>query len=136
MTRYKIPDVESAIVNFLLSKTSITDIVGSSGVSTIFPKEVSLPRLRINLAGGIPIVKRWLYGPRINVEAWAETKEEAFDLMAEAIYVLEHELVGAQIDEGVVTGCEQETGISWSPDQTSNYSRYFVGIVVYIHPKL
>lgn len=129
-----IPDVEAAVVGFLLSQESITDLVGDHGVATSLPANAALPRIRITLGAGRIAVPKWLYAPRITVEAWAATKSEAFELIVQTLHVLESDLPSAQVSQGVVTACELDTGISWSPDPVSETPRYLGGMSVYIHP--
>lgn len=129
-----IPDVEAAVVEFLLGQEPITDLVGEHGVATSLPAGAQLPRLRITLGAGRIAVRRWLYAPRITVEAWAATKGEAFELISTALDVLESDLPAAQVSQGIVTACELDTGISWSPDPVSETPRYLGGVTVYIHP--
>lgn len=131
----RIPDIEAIVVTYLNSCTSLTAIAGHANpVATELPDNTPLPRIRITLAGGAPAVRGWLHAPRLSVEAWAQTKPQAFDLLAEAAHLLETGLEGAQVGGGVVTNCTQETGVSWSPDPVSGTPRYLVGFVVHVHP--
>jgi hypothetical protein len=129
-----IPDIEAAVVAFLLSQEEVTDIVGEHGVATTLPAGAALPRVRITLGGGRVVVPRWFYAPRLTVEAWAETKAEAFQLITTTLNVLETGLPAAQVSQGVVTACEMDTGILWSPDPAAETPRYLGSVVAYIHP--
>jgi hypothetical protein len=128
------PDIESAVVETLNDSAAIQEIAGADCASTELPPDAELPRIRVALAGGTVVVSGWLYAPRISIEAWADDKETAFDLISAASSVLLGELDGALLTQGVLSGFAQETGVSWSPDPTTNTARYLAGFVAYIHP--
>jgi len=134
MTYHKIPDIETIVVQFLNDSASIAAIAGADCASTELPPNATLPRIRVRLSGGSPVVQGWLHAPRVQIEAWAESKVQAFDLFTEAAYVLENGLNGALFTEGIVTSFAQETGLSWSPDPATNTPRYLGGFVAHIHP--
>lgn len=136
MTYGKIPDIESAVVEFLNGNTAVTDIGGADCASTELPPDAVLPKIRVSLSGGSPVVRGWLFAPRITIEAWASDKETAFDLIVEACSELENGLDNALLDQGVVTSFTQETGLSWSPDPATSTPRYLVGFVAHIHPNI
>jgi hypothetical protein len=135
MTYGKIPDFEAIIVAVLNDSTAISALAGPGSAGTELPPDAILPRIRVTLSGGRPTVRGWLHAPRVTIEAWATTKTEAFDLIAEACLVLENDVEGAQFTEGVVTSMTQETGLSWSPDPATNTPRYLVGFVGHVHPQ-
>lgn len=136
MTYQKIPDIEKIVVDKLNNAASIIDIVGADGVSTELPPNAVLPRIRVTLSGGSPQVRGWLHALRVNIEAWGNSKEEAFDLFNEAVYVLENEVEGSLYTEGIVTSFTQESGMSWSPDPVTKTARYLAGFVAYAHPNI
>lgn len=136
MTYGKIPDAEAIVVNILNASSVLQDIAGENPASTELEPGATLPKIRVTLSGGSPVVRGWLHSFRFNIEAWATSKEEAFELLIEAGSVLENGLDGAQVSEGVVTSFTQETGLTWSPDPSTNTARYLVGFVGHIHPNI
>jgi hypothetical protein len=134
MTYGLIPDIEQTIVRTLNESQSVIDIAGENAASTELPPEAQLPKIRISLSGGTPAVQGWLQAPRINIEAWGTSKEEAFDLINACSQTLIQIENGALVNEGVITSVRQETGLSWSPDPTTNTARYLLGFEVHIHP--
>lgn len=136
MTYGAIPDVEALIVETLLASEAVTEIVGETGVSTDLPPEAELPRVRVALSGGSLTVRGWLHAVKINLEAWSQTKEEAFDLINACAVTLTELEDGAQVEQGVVTGVSQETGLAWSPDPVTKTPRYILGFVINIHPEI
>lgn len=136
MTYGRIPDIEAIVVQVLNADSGIEDIAGANKAATELPPGAQLPRIRVTLAGGTPLVRGWLHAPRLSIEAWAEDKTTAFDLITEAAYVLENGLDGALFPEGIVTSFTQETGLSWSPDPETKTPRYLAGFVAHIHPNI
>ena len=128
------PDVEAIIVNLLNASSAIEAIAGADCAVTELNPGATLPKIRITLSGGSPVVRGWLWTFRFNVEAWGSSKEEAFDLVTEAASVLENAYDGSQINLGVVSNLTQETGLTWSPDPATNTARYIVGFVAQVHP--
>lgn len=129
-----IPDVEAAIVSFLQTHEDLVDLLGENKVSTDMPANPAFPRIRVTLGGGGIPVRGWLYAPRLTIEAWGTNKESAFDAIQLAMHVLESELEGAQVEQGVITACEIDTGLLWTPDEETQTARYLGSVTVYIHP--
>lgn len=129
-----IPDVEAAVVGFLVARPAIVALAGEHAVATELPADAPLPRLRISLAGGRVAVSRWLYAPVVSIEAFAHTKAAAFELLAATVAELETGLSGAQVAQGVVTSVEQAAGVSYMPDPSSEVPRYLTSVTIHIHP--
>jgi hypothetical protein len=129
----RIPDAEAMVVNYLNDNATIIGLLGEDKVSTELPAEAILPRIRVTLSGGQPVGRHWLKQVKFNIEAWAESKTEALEIIVEASYQLETGLDGAQLEQGIFTSFEQDTGISWSPDPITNTPRYILGFVAYMH---
>lgn len=128
-----IPDVEALLVGHLNEQQTIISIAGVDRVSTEIPAGAEMPRIRLTLTGGSPEIPGWLHSPRVNIEAYADTKTEAFDLIVAAIEAAE-QLSNTVRDGIVISSCEQETGLSWSPDPFTETPRYLAAIVLYVHP--
>jgi len=130
-----IPDVEAAVVGYLLNNEAVTEALGAENrVSTELPRNAALPRLRVTLSGGTIAVQRHLYASRLTIEAWAEDKATAFQAITVALAELETGLTAAQVQEGVVTSCDLDSGLLWAPDQDTELPRYLGSVQVYIHP--
>ncbi len=136
MTYQRIPDIEKIVVDKLNSSSAIEDIAGENCASTELAPNAVLPKIRVTLSGGSPVVRGWLHAMRVTVEAWADKKEDAYDLFIEAAYVLENELENALYNEGIVTSFTQDSGMSWSPDPVTKTPRYLASFVAYAHPNL
>lgn len=129
-----IPDVERAVVGFLLADGPLTAVLGANRVSTELPPAATFPRVRVTLTGGRVAVQRWLYAQRITIEGWADTKEDAYEATVTALESLTTGLVTAQVAEGVVTSCDLDTGLLWAPDPETRKPRYLGSVTVHIHP--
>jgi hypothetical protein len=129
------PNVEKIVVAHLLADETLTDLIGENRVSTELPPNAQLPRIRITLSGGRVVIRTWLYAVRLTVEAWAESKDAAWNALTTAVASLEQNLDGALVEGGVISALDQEGGILWSPDTETRTPRYLTSIVVTIHPE-
>ena len=129
-----IVDVEQILVKFLAEHPAVIDLAGEQAVSTELPPNATLPRLRVTLTGGAPRARNWLMDYSIVLEAWGTTKADSLELLAVAAHALETELDGAQVEQGTVTGCTQDSGVSWSPDPESDQPRYLTTFTITAHP--
>jgi hypothetical protein len=129
-----IPDVERAVVGFLLDDAALTAVIGENKVSTELPPAAVFPRVRVTMTGGRVVVQRWLYAQRITIEGWADTKQDAYEATVTALDSLQEGLVTAQVAEGVVTSCDLDTGLLWAPDPETRKPRYLGSVTIHIHP--
>lgn len=130
-----IPNAEQIVVQHLANDPEIIELIGENAVSTELPPGATLPRIRVTLAGGTVPVRGWLYQNRLGIEAWAETKQEAWDTIVAAVASLETGLDAALVEGGVVSAAEQETGIAWIPDPETQTPRYLTTVRVTVHPE-
>lgn len=129
-----IPNIETAVVAVLLDSSELTDLIGENRVSTELPQGAALPRVRVTLTGGSIPVQRWLYAPRVTIEGWGATNGEAFEVATTALSVLETYMTTAQVQEGIVTSCEMDSGLLFAPDPNSKTPRYLGSVTIHIHP--
>lgn len=127
-------NVEALLVDFLSQHAEVVELAGADAVSTELPPNASFPRLRLTLTGGTPRARTWLMDYAVTVEAWGTTKTDAFDLLVAAAHALETELDGAQVEQGTVTGCTQDSGVRWAPDPVSDQPRYLTSFTLTAHP--
>lgn len=129
----KIPDVEAMLVSYLAADSAVIAAVGANAVSTEIPPGATMPRVRITLTGGSPEIPGWLHAVRVNVEAFAETKPQAFDVIATVVERTEA-LTNSRRSSIVISLAEQETALAWSPDPLTETPRYIVGMLLVVHP--
>lgn len=127
-------NVEALLVDYLTAHPDVVELAGANAVSTELPPNASMPRLRLTLTGGTPRARTWLMDYAVTVEAWGNSKTEAFDLLVAAAHALETGLDGAQVTQGVVTGCTQDSGVRWAPDPVSDQPRYLTSFAITAHP--
>lgn len=120
-------DVELLVVTYLAAHTDI-----DAPVSTALPKTPTFPHLTVFRVGGIAGYPGWLGVAHLQVDAWGTTKAGASLLARTALAAL-REMPGVHAG-GVVTAVEQNLGLTWSPDELSNQSRYVFGVAVHVHP--
>jgi hypothetical protein len=134
MTLYKAIDVERALVAFLQDDPDL-EVLHNGRVSTEMPKDAVMPRLRISRIGGVPDADGWIDRPRIAIEAWGSSKEEAWELASTSLAVLQFRLPAAPLAEGVVTDVRADTGLAWAPDAETDLARYTFAVSLTAHPK-
>jgi hypothetical protein len=127
-----LPDVELLATIYLRTVGEITTLVGSR-VGTSLPAEPQFPYLVVRRYGGLPPVPGHLDAARLQVDAWGRTKQEARYLAATAQAAL-HAMPQATHTGAVVTGVDDDLGLTWQPDPETDTPRYIVGLAVYAHP--
>jgi hypothetical protein len=126
-----LPDAELLTVNALRANADLTALVGAR-VYTAIPAEPTFPLVRVTRIGGIPAISRHLDIARIQVDVWGTTKFQARTVAATAQAAI-HAAIGARA-EGVLTGVDDDLGLSWQPDPETDQPRYVFGVALYLHP--
>ena len=122
-------DAEAIVVGYLNAELT-------EPVSTEMPTNPTFPLVTIRRVGGAGDEPRWLDRPRIQVEAWADTKQEARTSAATAWAKLA-DMEGAYNygagAVGVVNGVQLASGLTWVPDENGK-PRYLFVATVSLHP--
>jgi hypothetical protein len=126
-----LPDAELLATTYLRTVPEITTLVGSR-VGTTLPAEPQFPYLVVRRYGGLPPVRGHLDQARLQVDAWGRTKQEARYLAATAQAAL-HAMPQATHSGAVVTGVDDDLGLTWQPDPDTDTPRYLVGLALYVH---
>lgn len=132
MTLRLLPDAEQLVTDWLRAHTDIDAIVGDR-IFTALPKNPTYPCVVIRRLGGVPVIATHLDRARIQIDAWGRTKYEARTAAA-AVQAALHEMPAGSHSVGVVTGVEDELGLTWSEDPTSERPRYTFGVLIFLHP--
>lgn len=111
----------------------------SARVYSSIPSNPTFPLMTVKRIGGIPADRVRLDRARLQIDVWGNSKSEARDL-ADAARVVLHAMenktyrvsAGAVVD-AVVTGVEDELGLSWQPDPVTDKDRYILGVALYVH---
>lgn len=126
-------DAELLVITYLRAHSDVQAALGGQYVSSALPAEPSWPWVTVQRIGGAGFGPRgWLDVARLQVDAWADTKQNARSAAANILAAL-WDLPGVHT-EGVVTGVEQDLGFRWEPDPETNQPRYLFGVAVYLHP--
>jgi hypothetical protein len=133
MTVRKPFDIEAALVEFLSADPDLTPL--HNGVSTELPVGATLPRIRLNRAGGITSPEGWIDQPRVAVDCWADTKEAAWELASTCLPVLLTRLAGGTFPDGVITAVRNDLGLTWAPDPDTDKPRYTFTVLITTHPQ-
>jgi len=124
-------DSEELILAWLRDHASVAAIVEDRAFPAI-PPDPTYPLLVVRRVAGRRIVRDRLDAPRIQIDAYAATKADAWELAATVQAALP-ELVGVHM-QGVVTGVDEMIGPTWMPDPVTNQPRYTQDYMVYTHP--
>ena len=110
-------DAEALVTMWLADRLPGTRVVAELPAGF----ENHLPVVQITALPGERRAKPWngryplLWSPRIDLDAYARTRQDAYDL-ADRVSVEMHELVGTGNQWGHVTVVEETAGPSWRPD--------------------
>jgi hypothetical protein len=131
-------DAETLAVAYLKSVADLTALVGVEGISTELPRDwvAGDAYVRLSRIGGTPADSvGHLDRARIQVEAFGATGEDAFSIAGEALLAFRL-LPGSSFDYAgaVVTGVDQDLGLSSQPDPETDAPRYLFGVVLFVHP--
>lgn len=105
-----------------------------------FPKDPVFPLLTLHRSGGVPVIDGAIDRAMVQVDAWAETKQEARYLASQAMASLSR-LEGKQVSVlldgeievgGYVTSVEVVQGLLWLPDSDTNRPRYLFQVALTI----
>jgi hypothetical protein len=122
-----LPDAELLTVLWLQQ----TDELAYAGIFTAIPSNPTLPLIRVLRVGGTAVIRQHLDVARLQVDVWADTKQEAHDLARLAQAAI-HTMGGVH-DEGVVTAIEDGV-FAWHPDEPNGWAGYTADYLIYLHP--
>ena len=123
-------DAERLVGDWLRSHADITAIVANRVATEVLAR----PCLKLGRIGGVPVVRQHLDAARLQLDAYASNRGGARDLAVRAQAAL-HAMPAASHALGVVTGVDDDLGLTWSPDPDLNDGPRFVfGVTVYLHP--
>lgn len=127
-----LPDVESIVVAYLKAESAVNAIV-SGRVSGDLPVKPTFPALTVLLIDDIPPIEWWLSGAAIQVDSFAEKREDARTL-ARTAFAAMIAMRGVQGSLGVVTGVASLLGVRRMPEPVDNRARYMFEVRVFAHP--
>lgn len=130
-------DIEATIVDFLKAQTELTTLV-STRVHTDLPAAPTYPLVRVGRIGGIGRYPAHIDRPRVQCEAFADTKASAHDVAATARALLLTRFAGVH-GSAVVTDVSEDGGLIWLPDPAGTPGiparpRYLFAVAVTVHP--
>lgn len=127
MTLRVLPDAELLTVKWLQQHDELAGV----GVFTAVPASPTLPVVRVLRVGGTPVIRQHLDVARIQVDVWADGKQEAHDL-ARLVQAALHDMGGVHT-EAVVTAIEDGV-FRWNPDEPAGWAGYSADYLIYLHP--
>jgi len=130
-------DSEALAIGWLKSYPALVELVDVEMISGRLRRALRHDdaAVRVRRIGGLPTEQQTarLTRYRLQVDAFAPTEEDAFELAATADVAL-RSLDGETRPEGFVSAVRKDFAITNSPDPASDLSRYTFGIVLYATP--
>ncbi len=124
------PDAELVIGAALQA----ANVCGGRVYSSVPAKNPTFPLAKVARLGGTPVERHRIDAARIQVDVWGENKAQARD-QADAARLAIFELEGttSMLGSAVVTGVDDEVGLTFLPDYDTNRDRYTFSVIVYLH---
>lgn len=121
------PDVEATVVAHLKAAD-----VCQRRVSASVPSDPTWPLVTVQRVGGIVAVRRYLDRAAIQVDAWGDSKTEAY-AAATAAYAALLDMEGQSFPatQVFVSSVDDELGFTWSPDPETSRARYLFRVAVH-----
>lgn len=121
-------DCEGPLRDYLRTVASLTTLVGQRIFLGIPTGGTSLPFIQLNRIGGGPDVLTPLDHAEISFSCWGVDKQEAGDVSAALVSVLESLVAGTELESGLRCGGASVLLWLWSPDTSTDKptARYIV----------
>lgn len=132
--RRPLPNIEKLVLDALFADAAAVAVFGDRMGAELPDTFPDGQRLRVWRVGGSPVDEEpeHLDRPLLQVEAYGETKEDAYASMAAGLDALLG-LAGQAVPGAVITKVQRVSGPSWSRDPTTNTPRYLAAVAVYVH---
>ncbi len=119
------PNAEAVVADALRA-------VLTCGVYSSVPKGPTIPFVRVQRIGGLPVERHRLDRARLQVSAWGRDQGKAYDLAA-ATRVACLDLEGTQTGGAVITAVDDALGLTYALDPETGRDRYVFAVDVYLH---
>lgn len=130
------PDAVGVLVDYLLTVSDVTDLIGD-GIGDELPPEdaLTLPFVMVQRIGG-QVVTRYRYdGALIQVDVWDEPgQKERCSRTAETVRAALHAGINTVISDAVIGGVDEAFGPSQVEDPESERPRWTFRATVRMHP--
>lgn len=128
MTATPFPDAEAITTTYLRA------LIGDVPVATdLRGWQAGLARVVLTRTGGVPKLWQRTDYPRIDVDCYAADKGAAHDL-AQQTRALLHDMPGATFPTAVICTVEDDTGLTWLPDEDTEAPRYAFAVRLVTRP--
>lgn len=135
MTTILLPDVEAIAVTYLKAYAGLMALVGTRVYGPDTPEDVVFPYVKVKRVAGRPEPgdpAGWLDHADVELQAYAEDRDAAFDICAMAVGAL-HKI--PQVNAlGIVTAVQDLIGPRPLPDPDTKAFRYLAEVLVTAHP--
>lgn len=131
-----LPDVSRLAVEWLLTQTDLTSLVGTRVWTRSPGPPLTRPYVTLQRIGGIPSVRNRLDSARVQVNAWGDTEGSASRVARVArasIHRMEGYVSTTAGHASVCTGVDDDLGLSPVPDINPNVVHMLFGVVIHAH---
>lgn len=131
MSTEVLPDIVALVIDHLLSTSEVTDLV-AGGIHDETPGDVATPYLTVQRIAGGSKVRHWLDEALIQLDAYADDRDTAFDTCAAAAAAM-HDLPGEH-SLGEVKSVKDMIGTRRLADPAAHRHRFEAELLVTVHP--
>ena len=133
-------DVEAALVRYFREDPHVAALTSGNVAGELpdnFDTANELPFLRLFRVGGNFVDGNTgrLERARVQLDCWARTKAEAFDLANVTVRCAFDLAAGIDVAGLVFTDVRVELGPTWSPDPETDLPRYLLTLAFFAHPR-
>lgn len=134
MATLPLPDIEAAIIEYLLDSAALAPIVGTR-IYADSPENVDRPYVTIKRIGGrVDDPPHWIDTALIEISAHAFERPDARDAAAWAVAAL-HDISG-EWGDAFISGIQDAVQPRYIPDDVTGRSRFIGEVLVTYHPAI
>jgi hypothetical protein len=129
-----LPDAELALIQYLRSRTEVTNLVPADRITTTSPAEPTYPLVRVMRIGGGSTSWGLIDEPAFQVDVVGGSRYQC-QRIARTVRACILAIANDTVSEGTLASGSEEVGIQWIPDSVvvPPLPRYVARYRVYLH---
>jgi hypothetical protein len=138
MTTRPLPDLEDALVEYLLGVPELTDIVDDHIYGPELPAEPAYPLVQVTIISGRAATHHWIGQALIQVDGWCtrnftDPRATAREACEAAVAAL-HDARNVEVGDCLLGSAEDVRTPSPRPDPDTSNRRYLAEVLITYHP--